>query len=224
MVNASWLANFPGSKAEVLPPELSDHAPLLVTVFAEMSPGRTFSFLNCWVASPSFMQVVRDGWSGTYRGTCMYQLFRKLSDVRRGLSTLHKQEFWGLTKKVNEVWSNLKGCEHSLMIQLDHSDLIAQESVLIDKYRKLKTAELQMLHQRAKVQGINLNDCSSKYFFARIASRKQQSIVGQIHTRNGELVKGIDKVNAAFVDFYEDLLGKQTPVSELDTDFIAAGA
>ncbi|XP_074300949.1 uncharacterized protein LOC141632289 [Silene latifolia] len=193
MVNANWLQAFPRSTATVLLPGLSDHSPLLINVFEEQRIRPHFSFLNCWAEHPNYLNLIKQGWASSFRGTVMYQFFR-------------------------ETW-----CSGEASAPGD-LNLLAKENSLLARFKILKSAEIKMLHQRAKIQDIKLNDCPTSYFFAKMAKRRQQGIAGQICDHHGVLVQGVDKVNYAFSDYYSDFLGKAQPVQALDKELIAKGA
>ncbi|XP_074282963.1 uncharacterized protein LOC141607506 [Silene latifolia] len=140
--------------------------------------------------------------------------FKKLSAVRQKLTQLHKTYYTGLSLSVREAEDNLRICQQSLSLTPTDSHLIAEEAALLTTYKSLQKAELEMLHQKAKVHSINLNDCSSAFFYAKIATRKQQSIVGQICNHHGDLITGVNNVNIAFVDYYNELLGTKHAVQK----------
>ncbi|XP_074292746.1 uncharacterized protein LOC141619625 [Silene latifolia] len=123
----------------------------------------------------------------------------------------------------SRVWSRL---DRAMAISTAPRDLnlLAEEVTLLAKLKTLKTAALKMLHQRPKIQDIKLNDCPTSYFLAKMAKRRQQGIVGQICDHHVVLVKGVDKVNIAFTEYYFELFSKAQPVQELDKGFIAMGA
>ncbi|XP_074307933.1 uncharacterized protein LOC141642861 [Silene latifolia] len=74
--------------------------------------------------------------------------------------------------------------------------------------------------QQAKVQNLIHDDCSSKFFYAKIQERKHQQIIGQIKDRHGADRIGLDSVADGFVDYYKSLLGASSPVSPLDNGYI----
>ncbi|XP_074299208.1 uncharacterized protein LOC141630262 [Silene latifolia] len=90
--------------------------------------------------------------------------------------------------------------------------LIVKERELLQAYLVLKQAEHSSLLQRAKFQSIKFNDAPTSYYFSRIASRKHQGIIGKLKDMQGMYRDGISAVNQAFVEYYQWLLGKHSPV------------
>ncbi|XP_074288884.1 uncharacterized protein LOC141614030 [Silene latifolia] len=216
--------SFPSSSVHVMLPGISDHSPLLVKVFEDTPCHRMFSFLNCWTTHSQFLPTVKNSWSVSVKGSAMFKIFRKLYLLRNGLRSLHQEGFSQLPARVKQAWVDWQDCQQLLQTAPSDNALMAQETTLMATYKTLKAAELSMLQQREKIQGINKNDCSSSYFFARITQRRQQSIVGHITDHNGNVVQGVADVNAAFVNYYKELLGEKQEVQPLDREFIASGA
>ncbi|XP_074313550.1 uncharacterized protein LOC141648729 [Silene latifolia] len=183
LVNANWMQNFPSSNAVVMVHGISDHSPILVNVFEDKRVRKQFSFLDCWITNPNYSNYVKIGWASNYRGSLIYQFFRKLAAVRQQLTLLHKEDYSGLSQRVATVELNLKSCQQALSVSLTDTILQNNEAHLI-----------------------------------------QQSIVGQINNHHGTTVHGVDRVNSAFVDYYQDLLGTQHHILDLDQAFVAQGA
>ncbi|XP_074315440.1 uncharacterized protein LOC141651639 [Silene latifolia] len=194
LINPLWLQTFPNSNAVVLLPGLSDHSPILVNVFEDQKFRKQFSFLDCWTEHPHYQTCVTTGWTTQCKGSPIYKFFKKLASVRKHLSLLHQQDYNGLSQRVLAAAQKLASCPAGSST-ISPIVLFFDEAHLIQVYASLQKAELSMLHQRAKIHGIKMNDCSSKYFFAKIAKRKQQSIVGQICNQNGLTVHGVDEAS-----------------------------
>ncbi|KAK9706032.1 hypothetical protein RND81_07G100500 [Saponaria officinalis] len=222
LVNQVWLNSFPNSGVIVELPGVSDHSPLMVNVLADIKFQSRFSFLNCWISYPRYNKVVEECWKGTFHGTEIFKFFCKLKAVRRGLLGLHKDHFGGLTARVAVALQELRDCQSRLQKDYLNIHIQEQEETLLSHYQKLEKAELQMMHQRTKLQDIKWNDCSSTYFYAKLVVRRNQSIVGQITDMAGNQVYGVENVNNAFVDFYKDLLGRSMKVQALNAHFISS--
>ncbi|XP_074298987.1 uncharacterized protein LOC141629981 [Silene latifolia] len=85
------------------------------------------------------------------------------------------------------------------------------------------TAERSSVQQKAKIENIKHNGCSSSYFYAKLASRKNQQLVGFINDQYDQTQQGLDNVTNAFVDYYTSLLGTATPAEQMDASFLSKG-
>ncbi|XP_074298717.1 uncharacterized protein LOC141629643 [Silene latifolia] len=116
---------------------------------------------------------------------------------------------------INPSWLNVFSTSYAQNLLPGISDH-SPERHLQHTYCKAKNEELDILAQRAKAQDIKDGDCSSKYFFSRIASRKHCNTIGTIQDSEGHSRTGYEEVNSAFVEYYHTLLGNKTDILPLD--------
>ncbi|XP_074271449.1 uncharacterized protein LOC141595384 [Silene latifolia] len=158
-------------------------------------------------------------WDTPVKGNAIYRLFSKLRNVKLKLINIHKCSFSWISEKVKVAYQQLQDCQLSLQTKPLDPSLLALEKNLLQTYLALKKAEKSSLLQRAKIQDIKYNDAPTSHYFARIAARKHQCIIGRIKDRNGVDKEGLSDVNQAFIDYYQWILGQQTPV---DTTLMAS--
>ncbi|KAK9689166.1 hypothetical protein RND81_09G040100 [Saponaria officinalis] len=212
-VNPLWVLLFPNAMVNILPPGSSDHSPLMVTIGVHLTFPKVFKFLNCWIEHPNFYDVVSSAWSGHVLGAPMYKLFAKLKRVKHALGGLHRAYYANMSVRVALAHENLLTCQVDLLRTPLDPTAFHNVSVAIQAYVKLKEAELSMLAQRAKGHHIKLSDSNTSYFYAAVATRKQQSFIGSIVDRHGQLHSSPDGVASAFTDYYQFLLGSSASVS-----------
>ncbi|XP_074299345.1 uncharacterized protein LOC141630421 [Silene latifolia] len=97
-------------------------------------------------------------WSVKVYGSKISTLFQKLKHLKGGLKKLHKSEFSGFDNRVKAAKYALLSCQALIKEDPMHQDLLDKERVLNHTYTKLKTAEMVILKQRAKVVHDNLVD------------------------------------------------------------------
>ncbi|XP_074298732.1 uncharacterized protein LOC141629659 [Silene latifolia] len=194
----------------VLSPEISDHSPLLVQIKERYQIRRRFSYLNYWEEHKDYDTLVTEAWQIPTKGNAMFNLFAKLKNVRQKLIGLHKNNFSDLATKVKQARESLETCQKQVQLQPLDIQLLTQEKALLETYWLLRKTERSSLIQRAKIHDINYNDAANSYFYAKIAIRKHQSIIGKIKDKDGILREGMEDVNTAFVDYY------QWPVEEME--------
>ncbi|XP_074320099.1 uncharacterized protein LOC141656908 [Silene latifolia] len=125
-------------------------------------------------------------------------LFSKLRRLNEHLRAIHTTEFSGITKRVAAAKTGLS--QRQTLLQADPLNplLLEEEKTLIASYMKLKTAEMRILAQKAKVQHMQLSDANTKYFYASIAAKKCRNTVGLITDAQGRLCTGHAAVTQAF--------------------------
>ncbi|KAK9724000.1 hypothetical protein RND81_05G040300 [Saponaria officinalis] len=221
LANQSWFFHVPSTVA-FLPPGVSDHAPILLTMASPTVLHRLSRYLNFWSLSSGFDEIVRCAWKVPAHGGCIFSFFSKLRNLRGPLKSIHVAEFRGLTKRVADAKVRLLECQSLLQSSLVNQSLLAQEKALLQSYKTLKNAELRVLAQKAKVQHLQLSDAYTKYFYASIAARKTRNTIGAIDDMHGQLCCGHDKVSSAFMEFYTNLLGSTEEVISPPTDLFSS--
>ncbi|XP_074315324.1 uncharacterized protein LOC141651516 [Silene latifolia] len=207
--NSLWMGHFPNTQVNVLPSGISDHSPLLVSIHDHYQQKRRFSYLNCWEDHKDYGKVVKEAWDIPVKSNAIHRLFPRLKNVRLQLINIHKTSYSGISGKVKEAQQYLHDYQISVQTKPLDSSLLALEQTLLQTYLDLKKAEKSSLTQRAKIQDIKYNYAPTSYYFARIAARKHQSIIGKIKDRHGIEREGMHVVNHAFIDYYQWLLGKE---------------
>ncbi|XP_074288939.1 uncharacterized protein LOC141614084 [Silene latifolia] len=101
------------------------------------------------------------------------------------LSTIHSTVAYLTTARVAESKLALHHCQDQLSRSPLDITILAQEKHLLQEYIMIKKVELQVLYQRAKVQGLQLNDLSTRYFYSRLADRRARNSIGLIQDEFG---------------------------------------
>ncbi|XP_074293053.1 uncharacterized protein LOC141619954 [Silene latifolia] len=67
LTNVDWQLQYPATSAVFLPAGVSDHSPILVTVFEDKYSGSRFSFLICWINHPDYhdLKAIQEDFSST---------------------------------------------------------------------------------------------------------------------------------------------------------------
>ncbi|XP_074288752.1 uncharacterized protein LOC141613909 [Silene latifolia] len=184
-------ARYPHTQVIILPSGISDHSPLLVQIKEAYQIKNKFSYLNYWEEHKDYGNIVAQARDMSIRGNAMFKLFAKSKNVRKQLIGLHKTSYSGLSIKVRQAKHDLDECQK----QVQGAPL---DPHLLEKEK----------------------DAPNSYFFAKIAVRRNQSIISKINDRGGNLREGITEVNAAFVDYYQCLLGGRVEIIDLPIEYI----
>ncbi|XP_074303190.1 uncharacterized protein LOC141637600 [Silene latifolia] len=158
-----------------------------------------------------------------YYGNRIGILFQKLKALRTAVRGLHKEEYFGIDRRVNEAKTALLDCQSDILQTGGNSLLFQREKLLTEKFKALKSAEIKALHQRAKCKHIQLNDGSTIYFYSLIQERRLSKNIGFIGNSAGTLCYGRKDVAQAFIQFYTDLLGSTATVKEFSPSLFNQG-
>jgi hypothetical protein len=61
--STSRVTNYPGSFANYLSRDISDHSPCLISISTDIPKARIFRFENYWMLHEDFMNVFQHGWN-----------------------------------------------------------------------------------------------------------------------------------------------------------------
>ncbi|KAK9733508.1 hypothetical protein RND81_04G071900 [Saponaria officinalis] len=107
--NALWQSVFPASVADVPTAGLSDHSPVLVSVWPpDDSRPKQFRFLNCWVQDGRFLILVKEVWREPVYGSPMYRLVSHLKSLKDRLKQLHGETYSSISARIDRLTSQLK--------------------------------------------------------------------------------------------------------------------
>ncbi|XP_074298602.1 uncharacterized protein LOC141629514 [Silene latifolia] len=172
--------------------------------------------------------LVNQSWSASFPFSSAHFHESDLSDhspvvrnsVKYSLKHLHPSHFSKISDRVKAAKLKLKKSPANLLNDPFSANLIQEKQQAIKEFSRLKTIELSILQQRAKITHLQNTDSSSKYFFAKIAERRHLQFIGLIKDKHGVLHSGQDGVTNAFQDYYSYLLGSQQTISALDVDLL----
>lgn len=89
--NSLWFQTFQDTIVEILPPNISEHAPIRVRNLSNQN-GRKFlfKFLNCVTQRECYQDIVKDNWNQRIQGTPMQILWLKLKRLKHPIKSLQK--------------------------------------------------------------------------------------------------------------------------------------
>ncbi|KAK9755490.1 hypothetical protein RND81_01G029100 [Saponaria officinalis] len=224
VVNAMWQSSFPASVADVLTAGISDHSPVLVSVWpADDSRPKQFRFLNCWAQDEHFLPLVQEVWREPVYGCPMYRLVSRLKALKGRFRQLHSTTYSSISTRIEHLTDQLKECQERIQGDLLNHSLLEEEQGICRLLCKLKGAELSIAFQRAKVQDVKMEDVSTSYFFAKVAARRSICHIAKIKDMKGTECTIFETIFEAFLAYYSQLLGSATAVQEFDDSIMRNG-
>ncbi|XP_074277953.1 uncharacterized protein LOC141601558 [Silene latifolia] len=213
LANSEWLHIYPDGYAEALPSGLSDHSPLVISLFTKLQHRPSpFKYLNCWGQDPLFLPMVQKEWQSGISGCKMYVLVQHLRKLKTALKSLHKESYSGIHDKVRSLQQRLELCQVQLQHDPVNSILLAEEEVSSKEYCKFRNVELSIAYQRAKEFDIKMGDASTSYFYSKIAGRRNSSLIAKVRDLQGNECTETKDIEAAFLDYYTNFLGAEDQV------------
>lgn len=112
LVNNEFLMKNANQLVHYIPNILSDHSPLVVKLGQEAKGGGSlFKYFNCLILHLEFEEVVKKYWMNPLRRICLIHIWHKLRNVKKGIKTLHRQEFEGVHHKIDDYRRRLEDCQ-----------------------------------------------------------------------------------------------------------------
>lgn len=101
LTNSNWQEVFPRSYCDWCTQSMSDHS-LGIIKFetTTTSKGKMFKFCNMWIQHPEYISRVKKAWSTSSKGSKMFIMWQKLTQVRMVLRGLHGGKFYNLSQRV----------------------------------------------------------------------------------------------------------------------------
>lgn len=140
-------------------------------------------------------------------GSAMFQLVKKLRNVKDGLKSLNRVEFSDLQVVESEAKARLELCQRLVHNNPSDKEVGEDEIKAGVDYRRIHSLYMSFLQQKAKISWIILGDDNIRLFHQAIRARKLQNNVYNNHDKEGILVENVQNVNAAFLEYYKSLLG-----------------
>ncbi|XP_056688217.1 uncharacterized protein [Spinacia oleracea] len=146
------VAIFHGIKGLYLNFSISDHVPLMVTSLPDVPDGgKPFRFLNFLVDHTQFEPLVKAVWDSPGTGSCIFQLWCKLKRVKCKLKSLHREDFAGISEKIDKARSLLAFVQQDLVTS-PTPELHLQEADCIAELRKWLKVDEIALRQKSRIQ------------------------------------------------------------------------
>ncbi|XP_074305823.1 uncharacterized protein LOC141641045 [Silene latifolia] len=146
LINEDWLNIFPDSYANFLPEGLYDHCPCLISNYVvEVRKKAPFKYFNMWSLADNYMEVVKYGWQINIHGTHMYQVVKKLRNLKKGLQQLNKESFSDIENLTHVTEISLKHFKEKLRLDpLNESYCEAEHACAEDLKNLMKARNLYL--------------------------------------------------------------------------------
>ncbi|XP_059639079.1 uncharacterized protein LOC132281388 [Cornus florida] len=111
LINEHWNHSFPLSHCQFLPPGISDHSPMIISL-GNPRPQRKvpFRFFNYWSKNDSFLPLVESIWRSHVEGYPMFQVITKLKKLKQPLKMEFLKNFNAIKSEVQAAKDSLSAC------------------------------------------------------------------------------------------------------------------
>ncbi|KAI8536166.1 hypothetical protein RHMOL_Rhmol10G0235300 [Rhododendron molle] len=205
--NIEWLDSFPHAEAVFLPPGISDHCLMSVTMVPPLGGRKPFKFFNFWLQHPQFQQILVSSWNEGVDGTPMYALTTKLKRLKGVLKSMNLKCYSNISRRVAEAREKLLFTQSLLFATPCDVALCQQEKELVGRYVELRTAEESFMRQRSRIKWLALGDQNTTFFHQKVCARRALNTILSLNDANGNRVEDPEAIKTLFIDYYTRLLG-----------------
>ncbi|XP_074265854.1 uncharacterized protein LOC141588305 [Silene latifolia] len=181
LANQEWFNCFPDMVAHFYSAGLFDHCPCTVSN-VKLDSGRraSFKFFNIWGDAPSFLSKVQEEWQQHYPGYKMFNVVKKLKNVKSKLKELNKECFSDIENKASIAEKDLLDVQLQIKKDPQNVALIQKENQIFESLKVLSKARTGFLQQKAKIEWMEDGDSNTAYFHGAIKKRCTLNKVTQI--------------------------------------------
>ncbi|XP_077215839.1 uncharacterized protein LOC143850475 [Tasmannia lanceolata] len=224
LVNDLWLHHFPLPFAEFLPPGISDHCPISISIEPHQSLGpKPFKFMNMWLEDQSIYPIVERAWSIKVKGNPMYQLCQKLKEVKAHLKEWNKDTFGWIDFSSPLTRFQLEETQRLLQSSPLDPSLIAQEDKLRTDYIKASNLEESLYQQKSKVQWLQLGDSNIRFFHLALKARQHLNSIMAIHRADNSQSTDQSEIANSFVQYFSRILNNGLDINKEKSEVFFAG-
>ncbi|KAJ8431896.1 hypothetical protein Cgig2_009963 [Carnegiea gigantea] len=219
-VNPYWPFSADFTQATYLANGLSDHSPIMIQFHDAPKPKTSFQYCNMWSSHKDFQHIVASVAKNYELKACLHSFQNFLKHLKK----LNRDKFGYLHEQIAIHKDKLSKLQQQAFGDPQNETLKEQEQECREHYITILSSVMTLVKQQSKIDWIQYGDDCTRYFFARVKGRKLAQYIYNIRNERHELVEGFAKVGRIILDFYKNLLGKQsTPRSQLNTNIIQMG-
>ncbi|XP_074288908.1 uncharacterized protein LOC141614053 [Silene latifolia] len=168
---------------------------------------RPFKYFNMWSLAPNFKEILHNGWHCDPNGTKMYELAKKLNNLKHCLKTLNKEQFYDIETNAEVTLTKLSKIQQALGVNPQDPQLVPQECEIRESHQHLAEAHSQFLQQKSKIKWTVDGDANTSFFHGILKTRRRQNQIVQIDDHQGNDHDDKQGVQESFIKFYTQLLG-----------------
>ncbi|XP_074305105.1 uncharacterized protein LOC141640043 [Silene latifolia] len=206
-INQEWMNCFLDMIAHFYPEVIFDHCPCVVSNFKTGTPQHSsFKYFNMWGLAPTFLDRVKEEWERSYEGHKLFGIVKKLKGLKHVLKGLNSECYSDIENRTVMAVQSLDKLQQHLAQDPNNSELVEH-----------------FLKQKAKIHWTEEGDQNTALFHGAIKKRYMANKVIQIEDQHGKLCQDSQSIQAAFLDYYMNLLGSTKETENVRLDILNKG-
>lgn len=206
LINVYWSGEFSFSEAAFLAPGVSDHTPILIRIDPHVLRRKPFKIFNFWTTHPDYHHIVAQIWNSQSIGTPMFDLCRRLKNLKIQLKALNRQAFSDISRRTGKVRGDLKAVQDALVLDPTNVELSNRERILLQTFSTLRLNEESFYCQKSRIRWLKEGDLNMSFFHHSVNKRHLQNRLLSVTDGAGNLLTDLKLIQDYIVSFYKDLL------------------
>jgi exonuclease III len=207
LINVELANIFPNFICSTLEQNSSDHTPLFVNLSPSGSTNNKvppFRFKNSWVLEDSYNSLMNNSLNFSSSGTKQFQFSMLLKNIKHNIKNWDKNNHLK-GNSINKLRKDGKYLQNLADNNPQDKEIAKnffqnQENLSIELHKNAINAR-----QKAKVDWLTLGDDCTKFFYAKMNSRKHINNIGNIIDRRGNFSNEHEKISKEAIEYYKDL-------------------
>ncbi|XP_026452017.1 uncharacterized protein LOC113352411 [Papaver somniferum] len=184
IVNMEWVTRFSDSKVVFLEDGISDHSPMVVSIFEDRVHGPPpFIFYNFMIEEPDFLEMIRTIWKEPWK----------------------RERFRSIPAQVEHAKSVLYTIQQHIQQHPLYVESAQQENVAIKHYAKVTRYEEYVAKQKSRVKWIDLGDSNAIFFHNCMKERHSRNNILTLMSRENVFHQEDKEIAEECIDFYSSL-------------------
>ena len=139
----------------------------------------------------------------------MYSITQKLRCMKEDLKKLNKEGFPDVHARAAQAYQKFMQLQDLMHSNPANVEVCREEKAVAGEYKRVQDVYPSFLRQKSKAQWIDKGNNNTRLFHQSIRARRCSNKIHSIQDNSGQWVNTREKVNEAFVQFYQSLLGSQ---------------
>jgi hypothetical protein len=210
LASVQWEAKYPLARVKILPKEVSDHNPLLITFGEKLAGGdHIFRFEKWWFKNDGFENLVIETWNSECQLSNPVDRWQiKIRNLRK------KLQDW--SRNIN---AEMRKNKSKILAELDKLDANAEQNPIFDQElirRKNLREEIEQVwkveeirsRQKSRERDIKEGDQNTAYCFAKANYRKRKKMIVFLE-EDGMTYNKTESMSKYATEFYKKLFGRE---------------